>query len=193
MKPENKNIVNQLVKEAAKLPNDDYFTDLSAQLLRQINTPKAPVIPIYKKLGLENSVLICEMDIAINNYYLKKYSESIEGLKEVLSKINTNQDHFPIMIRSNLFISKSYFDQKDYFNAKRYFKIVEDLLSENPHEFDMMLKEIILESKINFLIEDRKYTEAKRIILLLPQMTPGYFKEDPVRVMMSIPISFSLY
>ena len=35
--------------------------------------------------------------------------------------------------------------------------------------------------------------EAKRIILLLPQMTPGYFKEDPVRVMMSIPISFSLY
>lgn len=121
-------------------------------------------IPIYKKLGLENSVLICEMDIAINNYYLKKYSESIEGLKEVLSKINTNQDHFPIMIRSNLFISKSYFDQKDYFNAKRYFKIVEDLLSENPHEFDMMLKEIILESKINFLIEDRKYTEAKRII-----------------------------
>ncbi len=28
----------------------------------------------------------------------------------------------------------------------------------------MMLKEIILESKINFLIEDRKYTEAKRII-----------------------------
>ncbi len=50
MKPENKNIVNQLVKEASKLPNDDYFTDLSAQLLRQINTPKAPVIPIYKKI-----------------------------------------------------------------------------------------------------------------------------------------------
>jgi len=35
--------------------------------------------------------------------------------------------------------------------------------------------------------------EAERIILLLPKMTPGYFKEDPVRVMMSIPISFSLY
>ena len=34
--------------------------------------------------------------------------------------------------------------------------------------------------------------EAKRIILLLPQMTPGYFMEDPVRVTMSIPISFSL-
>lgn len=50
MNPENKNIVNQLVKEATKLPNDDYFTDLSAQLLRQINSPKAPAIPIYKKL-----------------------------------------------------------------------------------------------------------------------------------------------
>ena len=50
MKPENKNIVNQLVKEATKLPNHDYFTDLSAQLLRQINTPKAPITPIYKKL-----------------------------------------------------------------------------------------------------------------------------------------------
>ncbi|WP_396171983.1 energy transducer TonB [Flavobacterium sp.] len=34
--------------------------------------------------------------------------------------------------------------------------------------------------------------EAKRIILLLPQMTHGYFMEDPVRVTMSIPISFSL-
>ena len=32
--------------------------------------------------------------------------------------------------------------------------------------------------------------EAERIILLLPKMTPGYFKDIPVRVTMSIPINF---
>lgn len=32
--------------------------------------------------------------------------------------------------------------------------------------------------------------EAERIILLLPKMTPGYFKENPVRVTMSISINF---
>lgn len=51
--------------------------------------------------------------------------------------------------------------KKDYFNAKRYFKKVEDLLAENPHEFDMMLKEIILESKINLLIQDGSLQKQK--------------------------------
>lgn len=50
MKPVNKNIVNQLIKKQTPLPNDDYFTDLSAQLLTEIKQHKAPVIPIYKKL-----------------------------------------------------------------------------------------------------------------------------------------------
>jgi protein TonB len=34
--------------------------------------------------------------------------------------------------------------------------------------------------------------EAERIITLLPKMKPGYLEKDPVRVPMSIPISFYL-
>lgn len=34
--------------------------------------------------------------------------------------------------------------------------------------------------------------EAKRIILLLPKMTPGYLDEKPVRMTMSIPLTFNL-
>ena len=50
MKSAEKNIVNQLIKKQTPLPNDDYFTDLSARLLTEIKQHKAPIVPIYKKL-----------------------------------------------------------------------------------------------------------------------------------------------
>lgn len=121
-------------------------------------------IPIYKKLKQENAVLICEMDIAINHYYLKHYAVTIKGLNEVLKKTNTTEEHFPIMIRSNLFLSQCYFDQKKYIDAKKYFNVVEQLILKNPHEFDAMLEEIILECRIDFLIHEKKFAEAKNVI-----------------------------
>jgi hypothetical protein len=50
MKSAEKNIVNQLIKKQTPLPNDDYFTDLSARLLTEIIQHKAPIVPIYNKL-----------------------------------------------------------------------------------------------------------------------------------------------
>lgn len=87
MKPENKNIVNQLVKEATKLPNDDYFTDLSAQLLRQINTPKAPVIPIYKKLFFVVASSAAVSLIAISIFW--KSTTNTHSPKQLISQKTT--------------------------------------------------------------------------------------------------------
>lgn len=87
MKPENKNIVNQLVKEATKLPNDDYFTDLSAQLLRQINTPKAPVIPIYKKLFFVVASSAAVLAIAISIFW--KSTTNTYSPKQLISQKTT--------------------------------------------------------------------------------------------------------
>jgi hypothetical protein len=87
MKPENKNIVNQLVKEATKLPNDDYFTDLSAQLLRQINTPKAPVIPIYKKLFFVVASSAAVSVIAISTFW--KSTTNTHSPKQLISQKTT--------------------------------------------------------------------------------------------------------
>jgi hypothetical protein len=50
MKSAEKNIVNQLIKKQTPLPNDDYFTELSARLLTEIKQQEAPIVPIYKKL-----------------------------------------------------------------------------------------------------------------------------------------------
>lgn len=92
MKPENKNIVNQLVKEATKLPNDDYFTDLSAQLLRQINTPKAPVIPIYKKLFFVVASSAAVLAIAISIFW--KSTTNTYSPKQLISQKTTIKTPF---------------------------------------------------------------------------------------------------
>ncbi len=87
MKTENKNIVNQLVKEATKLPNDDYFTDLSAQLLRQINTPKAPIIPIYKTLFFVVASSAAILAITISIFW--KSTTNTHSPKQLISQKTT--------------------------------------------------------------------------------------------------------
>lgn len=120
-------------------------------------------IPIYERLGKRNAVLICEMNIAINYFYLKEYEKAIVGINKTLEKATGGTDQYPILVRGNLFLSKCYFETKNYVEAKKYFNKTEVLFEEKLLQPDLLLNDIYVGLQIDFLIHENNFNKAKKI------------------------------
>jgi hypothetical protein len=101
MKSAEKNIVNQLIKKQTPLPNDDYFTELSARLLTEIKQHKAPIVPIYKKLFfvVASSAAVLVITISIfwksntNNLVPKQLvSQKTTAKTPIISPVKTQEN-----------------------------------------------------------------------------------------------------
>jgi hypothetical protein len=87
MKSADKNIVNQLIKKQTPLPNDDYFTDLSARLLTEIKLQEAPIVPIYKKLFFVVASSAAVLLIAISIFW--QSNTNVLAPKQLVSQKTT--------------------------------------------------------------------------------------------------------
>lgn len=119
---------------------------------------------IYEKLNESNAALICEMNIAINYYYLKNYKVAIVSLNEVLKKAVKTKTQPSVFVRIHLFLSMCYFEQGKYDIADVYFNKAEAIIAKGNLDF-LSFQNIWLETKVTFLIHKKKYNEAKALLI----------------------------
>jgi tetratricopeptide (TPR) repeat protein len=119
---------------------------------------------IYERLKESNAALICEMNIAINYYYLKNYKVAIKGLNEVLRKTTKQKTQPSVLVRIHLFLSMCYFEQGKYDIADAYFNKAEAIIAKGNLDF-LSFQNIWLENKVTFLIHKKKYAEAKTLLI----------------------------
>lgn len=118
---------------------------------------------IYERLKEYNAALICDMNIAINHYYLKEYVTAVKGLKEVLQKASGMKLNSSVVVRANMFLSLCYFEQKEYDTADAYFRITEGYIRKGGMDY-VSIQHIWMETKVNFLIHKKSYAEAKELL-----------------------------
>lgn len=120
---------------------------------------------IYLKKGRHTAALICDMNIAINYYYSKDYKRAIKELKSTLNKTTDSKEHYPLLLRGNLFLSNCYLELKQIKQATFHFNKVEHLVDSKQHEYDFQFETIYFQTKALFLAEEKKYVEAEEILL----------------------------
>lgn len=98
MKSGEKNIVNQLIKKQTPLPNDDYFTDLSARLLTEIKLQEAPIVPIYKKLFFVVASSAAVLLIAISIFW--KSNTNVLVPKQLVSQKTTAKTPVKVPVKT---------------------------------------------------------------------------------------------